>query len=275
MLTGIMSNHLIAAPASSGPTVDLIRSVATPATVVGEALVGLTNERAHLRMPEGRIDIERESLAVRFTTAERLLDHAVLHPYLAFPAAVVSHWSRRLALHAGAVITERGAVAILGDKGAGKSTLVATLAQLGAKVLTDDLLVIDGGDAFAGPRSVDLRPDMAAAAPMVNTVDLGVVGARSRHRFTPTPVPWSAPLAGIVHLAIGNGLAMTPVPLADRLTTIANVAALGPTTVPTEAALALTALPTWRLTRPRARTSTAVTPDAVTAPAELLLRLVA
>lgn len=266
-LRGLASEGLV--PAGLGAVaVDIHRRIGLAPDRPGESLVGMDERHAHLRLPEGRVEVDRDDAAITFVTPGRLLDHAVLHPYLAFPAAVFAVWQGRVALHAGAVVTADRAIALLGAKGAGKSTLVATLAQLGADVLTDDLLVVDSASlqAFAGPRSVDLRPDMATAA---TTVDIGVVGARPRHRFTPAPVPWSVPLSGVVHLRVGDGLAVQPVPAADRLSALAEVAALGPTRLPSLGALALAALPTWRLSRPRR----AGTP--ITAPAELLLDLVA
>jgi hypothetical protein len=72
----------------------------------------------------------------------------------------------RLVLHASAVETPAGAVALLGPAGAGKSTLTASFGVHGARLLADDALVVDdGGDewlarpAYAGVR---VWPDVAA-----------------------------------------------------------------------------------------------------------------
>lgn len=53
---------------------------------------------------------------------------------------------RALCLHAGALSVGERAVAIVGPKGAGKSSTVAALASGGLAVLTDDLLVLDERD---------------------------------------------------------------------------------------------------------------------------------
>lgn len=45
-------------------------------------------------------------------------------------------------VHATAVVTDRGAIAFLGHSGDGKSTLAAMLLRSGAKLLTDDMLVL-------------------------------------------------------------------------------------------------------------------------------------
>lgn len=55
----------------------------------------------------------------------------------------------RLPLHASAVSTPRGLVAICGPSGAGKSTLAAALLARGGELFADDMLVLHGGeDAF-------------------------------------------------------------------------------------------------------------------------------
>jgi len=70
----------------------------------------------------------------------------------------------RLTLHASAVTmpagsTPHGAFAILGDSGAGKTTLAALCAAAGASFLTDDLLLVDlqGRDTFVGGAGNELR----------------------------------------------------------------------------------------------------------------------
>jgi len=75
---------------------------------------------------------------------------------------------------------------ILGDRGSGKSSTLARLAADGYDVVSDDLLVIDGNAAFAGPWSLDLRPDAAARLDVGE--DVGVLGARPRHRLVLPPL---------------------------------------------------------------------------------------
>lgn len=71
-------------------------------------------------------------------------------------------------LHASAVALEGGAVALMGAKGAGKSTLAAALARRGHTLLSDDVVAIDLPAAGLpqvrpGPTNLNLWPDSAAA----------------------------------------------------------------------------------------------------------------
>ena len=72
-------------------------------------------------------------------------------------------------LHATALTINGDAVALLGDTSAGKSTLAAALLACGARLLTDDLLVVkyDAGVPMAQPglRRLKLMPDAAARWP--------------------------------------------------------------------------------------------------------------
>lgn len=68
----------------------------------------------------------------------------------------------KYALHAAAVVTERGVCAFSGDSGIGKSTLAACLSLAGHRLLTDDCLILeDRGVVVAPPAlpSMKLRDD--------------------------------------------------------------------------------------------------------------------
>src|SRR6185369_10421226 len=63
-------------------------------------------------------------------------------------AAVIAALLRQrglLVLHANVVTTPRGAVAITGASGAGKSTTQAALMSLGCRMVTDDITVVSMG----------------------------------------------------------------------------------------------------------------------------------
>lgn len=72
-----------------------------------------------------------------------------------------------LVLHASAIAVPAGAVAFLGFKGAGKSTIAAALASHGYTVIADDVLAVDlraaTASVSAGPMQLKLWPDSLAA----------------------------------------------------------------------------------------------------------------
>ena len=82
------------------------------------------------------------------------LRHLLLDQVL--PAIIAS--PRRLVLHASAVTVDGGAVGFLGRAGAGKSTLAAAMARRGARVVTDDALLIEVGPE--GPRAIPSYPGL-------------------------------------------------------------------------------------------------------------------
>jgi hypothetical protein len=68
-------------------------------------------------------------------------------------------------LHATAVATDAGVAAFLGNSGAGKSTLAAAFVRSGARLITDDMLVLSrdrsGFRAEPGPPRIKLYREMA------------------------------------------------------------------------------------------------------------------
>lgn len=85
---------------------------------------------------------------------EPLADPIMVALTLMGQVSVFLHQSRGLpTLHAGAIATRDGAVALLGRSGRGKSTLTASLARRGLPIVTDDNLPLQlrGKDVLAGP----------------------------------------------------------------------------------------------------------------------------
>lgn len=92
----------------------------------------------------GRVEVDPEPLADPIMVALTLVSQV----------PVFLHQSRGLpTLHAGAIATRDGAVALLGRSGRGKSTLTASLARRGLPIVTDDNLPLQvrGKDVLAGP----------------------------------------------------------------------------------------------------------------------------
>lgn len=212
------------------------------------------DERALLELHDGGgLEITRATSLAVVTLPPDAGRAGLAHPYLAPVAAVVSHWLGRESFHAGAVVVAGAAWAVLGDGGAGKSSLLARLALDGAAVLADDMVVLDGSDVFAGPRALDLRGD--AAAELEVGVALGKVGTRERWRVRLDPVPVRVPLRGWVTLAWGEELALEPVRPPERLAVLARYRAVRLPPADPGALLRLAALPGRTLRRPRSWSS--------------------
>jgi hypothetical protein len=187
-----------------------------------------------------------DASSFRATVPGSWSDENILHPGLALAALDLAAARGVDSLHAGAVLGPDGAWALVGTKEAGKSTLVGHFAALGAEVLTDDVLVLEGDRCLAGPRFVDLRP--AAAERM-----RGTIAARggTRGRLPLPPACASARLAGIVYLAWGDGVALDPLPAAERLRRLAARRAEDRWPADPSLLLDLAGLPAFELRRPK------------------------
>jgi hypothetical protein len=87
-----------------------------------------------------------------------------------------------LCLHGSAVTIESSAIAFLGPKHFGKSTLATALTTAGAKLLGDDLLVVRPGPpaiVCPGVASVRLWADMAAALPLGSICNTLIPGVKT------------------------------------------------------------------------------------------------
>jgi hypothetical protein len=130
------------------------------------------------------------------------------------------------ALHAGAIATPHGAIAIAAPSGAGKSTLLSELLARGAALLADDVLVLQA-------RERGTRAPLAHPAPPLMTVPAGrlarlcdaltpapaTIAALGEERWVALPVhPEPLPLAGVVTLnrtpGVATGLRRDERPLA-------------------------------------------------------------
>lgn len=198
----------------------------------------------------GHVSVEREPLQARFALPDSVPDEAVVHPFLALPAAAINWWLGRISLHGGAFVGHDGAAyGILGDKEAGKTTTLAAMHAAGHAIVADDVLAIDGTDVLAGPACIDLRTESAHF--IEGAHPLGVVGERARWRIPTQPARWRTPLGGFVIPAWGDDVALHPLPVHERLQLLfANQSLFVPPRRP-EAMLDLVALPFWEVRRPR------------------------
>jgi hypothetical protein len=142
----------------------------------------------------GRLSLDRAGRMAHYSVPRPLSVDELVHPYLAPAAAMFAHWDGRLAFHAGAFVVAGGIWAVAGTREAGKSTTLARLAARGVEVFADDVVILDGLRAFAGPRAVDLRPDTAHRLGVGRA--LGVVGSRPRWRIELPPCRAELPFRG-------------------------------------------------------------------------------
>jgi hypothetical protein len=216
-------------------------------------------DRAELPLQSGGwVELERESNRVAFSLPGDPPDRDLVHPYLAPAAAVAARWAGRESFHAGALIAGGGAWGLLGDKETGKSSTAGLLAVNGHAILTDDLLVLDGQTAFAGPRCIDLRE--APASRLGAGEPMGVVGLRERWRLTLPPVPAAVPLRGWVTLEWGERVAIERLEGPERLLALLPFRTVQIAPAEPQELVRLSSLPVLRLSRPR---EWAVLPEAV------------
>lgn len=208
-------------------------------------------DRAEIALAAGdRLAVQRNPLRATFTTAQPLSDEALVHPYLAPAAAIAGYWLGREAFHAGAFVLDGGIWAVMGNKEAGKSSLLAGLTRLGHGVFADDALILEGHIAFAGPRSIDLRKEPADELDAGDAI--GTVGDRERWRLRLGQVPSTSRVSGWVFLSWGDSVELAPVPPGDRLHQLLGHRMIKGLPPPKPALmLALAALPAFRLSRPR------------------------
>jgi hypothetical protein len=198
----------------------------------------------------GRVALFMDQQLAVFDLVADVPDDEMLHPWLVPTISQLAIRTGRLVLHGGVLATGGRAVAVLGDREAGKSTLMgwasATAGHL--SVLADDLVVIEGDVVHAGPRCVDLRPAAATVLPSVTTVE-SRDGSR-RRAFLPQCDP-TAELAGFVLLDWAPDLSIMPVPVPLRLTTLIPHLSVGHGREGLDQALSLAHYPVWLLRRPK------------------------
>jgi len=214
-----------------------------------------TIEAEHVDADEARINlrngggirIQRRRGLADFTVPQPLTPQELVHPYLAPVAAVMAYWLGRGSFHAGAFDLDGHAIALLAEREGGKSSTLARLAVSGRPVICDDMLILEEGETFAGPRSLDLRRETAVVLGI--GTHLGRVGARERWRFVLDSVRPRLPLRAWVFLAWGDRLEAERVPPRETLRRLFG--SLGVRLQPApDAFLELASLPAWEVRRP-------------------------
>jgi hypothetical protein len=196
----------------------------------------------------GWATISRVPLAAKLVVPRRLETPDLVHPYLTAVCAQVAQWQDREVLHGAVVANGDRAVAVVGEREAGKTSLMAgCLADSRLAVMSDDLVVIAGERVFCGPRSLDMRPGAGSA--LEHLVTQPVRGS-TRGRVTLPAAPADAHLAGVVVLQWGP-LGLTRLEPSERLAQILPHVPVRLVSSAIERVLATAARPVWLLSRPK------------------------
>jgi hypothetical protein len=139
--------------------------------------------------------------------------------------------------------------------------MLVELHRRGYGIVADDMIVLMGGMAFAGPRCLDLRPEVASRVD--GEGDAVLVRGGSRTRLSLPSVPAIVPFAGWIVLEEGSTLGAVRVPLAERLPYLRRQLMMGAR--PVTAGLDLLAHPMWALRSPRTWAALPAAADALLA----------
>ena len=199
--------------------------------------------------PHGVAEIDRPTATTTLLLPEPPRVEAFVHPLIGTTAVVTASWLGRQSFHASSFVRTGRVWGVVGDREQGKSSTIAWCAAHGVDVFADDLLIVEAGQALAGPRCLDLRESAAAHFGMGQP--LGVIGTRARWRATLPDVPAELPLGGWIRLRWDDDVAVRTVDAADRLQTLVDQRGLHLPEQSSAEWLRLLALPMLELSRPR------------------------
>ena len=215
-------------------------------------------DRATIATPVATLEVDRASAEVRVRSREPVPEADLVHPCLWPAGAVFARWRGAETLHAGAFAAPDGdgAWAVMAESGGGKTSFLATLALAGVEVLVDDLLVMEGEECVAGPRALDLRPEVVGRLGLEDRVTASV-RATSRERLPLAPCAGRWPIRGFVELGWGESVRVDRLGPSEGLAALARhrrVLGLG---TEFDQLLELVERPVLRLLRPRGWASAA------------------
>lgn len=233
----------------SAPTVAVSWRHAAP--IVDFEEIGVRSVAMGSRHGGAALYVDRDPFSICFDLAEAPVPAALVHPMLTIAISILARWRGYVTLHAGAFETPEGAWGVMGVREAGKSAMLAALAERGFPVMADDLLAIHEEHVWAGPNCVDLRPETAGRFPSAHY--LGMIGGRPRFRLSTPPSRANLPLKGFFVLDWHDQpeIEVSLLPARERLRLVYDqeyIPLLG--RPEPQALLPLVGLPAWRLTRP-------------------------
>lgn len=213
--------------------------------------IGIGDGRAVTRLlGGGYLRIERAEQRATIMRSPELTADALVHPFLAPIAAICAMWNGWLPFHAGGFVDGDGTWLVLGDRGSGKSTLMASLRSAGVAVVSDDLVIVNGARVYAGPRTLDLREDAAGRHEAARWI--ADAGGRDRWRLDlPAIEPELPPVAGAFFIDWSDDLGFESVATGDKVQRFADSLTVAHS-IDVPQLMALATLPMWEMRRPHA-----------------------
>jgi hypothetical protein len=210
--------------------------------VVASTMVRLYRSREgwHLVYDDtGRFDIDPAGRAIVWRAPDGVSEDAARLDIIGRVLATAVHAAGAVCFHASAVAVDGEAIAFLGAKGFGKSTLAWALVRAGARLLTDDTLRVQLDAtpvAYPGVHELRLRPDAADRLPPAprearQAGDRLVVDGLEVDRLQEDPVPIAAlymlsPVTDLPGSCASRVSALASVPSALSLVRHAKIAPL-------------------------------------------------
>ena len=205
----------------------------------------ITKERVYYRHPRVGIFEIKEGQTITIQRGAQYDEEMTRMCITNLAMGIILHQRNVFTLHASAAEIDGEAVVFLGDKGAGKSTMVTALSRRGHKVITDDVLgVLTNADedrvhVVPGYAQVKLLPDAVAHVLNDDPEQYQRVYAATPkrvHTLAGSSSEAALPLRTIYRLSLGDHVAVEPIAPQQAFLTLMRQAYLRRLIEPTAAA---------------------------------------
>ncbi|NBB86103.1 MAG: hypothetical protein GVY12_07800 [Bacteroidetes bacterium] len=205
----------------------------------------ITKERVYYRHPRVGIFEIKEGRTITIQRGRQYDEEMTRMCITNLAMGIILHQRNVFTLHASAAEIDGEAVVFLGDKGAGKSTMVTALSRRGHKVITDDVLGVltdaDEGQVRVVPgyAQVKLLPDAVAHVLNDDPEHYQRVYAATPkriHTLAGSRTGASIPLRTVYRLSRGDQVAVEPIAPQQAFLTLMRQAYLRRLIQPTQAA---------------------------------------
>ena len=205
----------------------------------------ITKERVYYRHPRVGIFEIKEGQTITIQRGAQYDEEMTRMCITNLAMGIILHQRNVFTLHASAAEIDGEAVVFLGDKGAGKSTMVTALSRRGHKVITDDVLgVLTDADedrvrVVPGYAQVKLLPDAVEHVLNDDPEQYQRVYAATPkrvHTLAGSSTETSIPLRTIYRLSLGDQVAVEPIAPQQAFLTLMRQAYLRRLIEPTAAA---------------------------------------